>query len=94
MKKYNKKWWYSIIMAILMVWFMLVLTSWVFWLILWESKDTKTMEYYLKSYQAAEWWIELALLKAKDSNYSLDETITKNDSISKIFWKNWKGNFW
>lgn len=89
MKKYNKKWWYSIIMAILMVWFMLVLTSWVFWLILWESKDTKTMEYYLKSYQAAEWWIELALLKAKDSNYSLDETITKNDSISKIFWKNW-----
>lgn len=88
MKNYSKKWWYSVVLAVMMVWFLLVLTSWVFWLILWESKDTKAMENYLKSYQASEWWIELALLKAKNSNYSIDEKISDNSSISKIYWNN------
>lgn len=75
MRNNNKKW-YSVIISILMVWFMLILSLWVFSLILKESKDTKMMESYLKAYQAAEWWIELALYEAKTNNYNLDNSKT------------------
>lgn len=86
MKK-NKKW-YSVVLATMMVWFMLILTFWVFWLILRESKDTKMMENYLKSYQAAEWGIELALLETKLNNYYIDKNIDNTHPLSKIF-KSW-----
>lgn len=65
--------WYSVIFAILMVWFMIILTSWVFFLVLWENKDSKAMEYYLKSYMWAEGALELGLLKFKNYNYSFSE---------------------
>lgn len=84
----NNKKWYSVIISILMVWFMLILSLWVFSLILKESKDTKMMESYLKAYQAAEWWIELALYEAKTNNYNLTKNIDNSNSLSKIF-KSW-----
>lgn len=71
MKKNNN--WFSVILAILMTWFMLVLTAGVFLLILWENKDTKELEYYFKSQAWAEWWLEIAMLKAKNNNYSHSE---------------------
>lgn len=89
MKNYNNKSWYSVILAILMVWFMLVLTSWVFWLILLENKDTKAMEYYLKSFAWAEGSLELAMLKAKKYNYSYSEVLKKWDPSSKILFRWW-----
>jgi hypothetical protein len=46
----NNKSGYSVILSILMVGFMLVLTSGVFMLVLSENKDTKAMEYYLKAF--------------------------------------------
>lgn len=85
MQKNNS--WYSVILAILMVWFMLVLTSWVFLLVLSENKDTKSMEYYLKSFAWAEGSIEVALLKAKKYNYSYSEELTKLMPISKVLFR-------
>lgn len=90
----KNKSWYSVILAILMVWFMLVLTSWVFLLVLWENKDTKAMEYYLKSFAWAEWSIEIALLKAKQFNYSYSEQLNKWAPISKVlFRRDWVYNY-
>ncbi len=85
MKQNNS--WYSVILSILMVWFMLVLTSWVFLLVLWENKDTKAMEYYLKSFAWAEWAIEIALLKAKKYNYSYSDKLEKWQPISKVLFR-------
>lgn len=83
MKKNNS--WYTIILSILMVWFMLVLTSGVFALVMWENKDTKAMEYYLKAFAWAQWANELAMLKAKQNNYSYSKEISNsladNESI-------------
>lgn len=75
MRKYNNKSWYSVILALLMTWFMLVLTTWVFSLVLRESKDTKAMENYLKAFAWAEWSLELAMLKSKNYSYSIDHSI-------------------
>lgn len=83
----NNKSWYSVILAVLMVWFMIVLTSWVFLLVLWENKDTKAMEYYLKSFSRAEWSVELALLKAKKYNYSYSEKLVRWDNLSKTLFR-------
>lgn len=85
--KYTNTWGYSVILAILMVWFMLILTSWVFLLVLWENKDTKAMEYYLKSFAGAEWSIELALLKAKKYTYSYSEELSRWTPLSKVLFR-------
>ncbi len=78
-----------------MVGFMLVLTSGVFMLVLWENKDTKAMEHYLKSFAWAEGAIEIALLKAKKYNYSYSEVLEKPSSLSKtLFRKGELYNFW
>lgn len=76
--------WYSVILALLMVWFMIVLTTWVFLLVLKESKDTKAMENYLKAFAGAEWAIELWMLKSKNFSYSVDYNVPhtiNNESI-------------
>ncbi len=61
--------WYSIILAVLMVGFMLVLTHWVLALVIGEAKDSKAMENYLKAYAGAEWALELGMMEAKQKNY-------------------------
>lgn len=80
--------WFSIILAILMTWFMIVLTTWVFLLVLSESRDTKSMEYYFKSLEGAEWSLELAMLKSKQFNYSYDEKLDNSNPISKVLFEN------
>lgn len=82
MKK-NKSW-YSVILAILMTGFMIVLTSWIFLLVLWENKDTKAMENYLKSLEWAEWSLELGMLNSKEHNYSHDFKLIPSNNLSKV----------
>lgn len=79
----NKKW-FSVILAILMTWFMIILTSGIFLLVLWENKDTKAIENYYKSLEWANWALELAMLKSKKYNYSYDEVLDNSSYISKI----------
>lgn len=69
----NNNKWFSIILSILMVWFMIVLTSGVFLLILWENKDTKQVESFFKAQAGAYGWLELALLKSKQYSYSYSD---------------------
>ncbi len=79
MKKNNT--WFSVILALLMVWFMVVLTSWVFLLILWENKDTKQLEYFFKAEAWAMWSLELAMLKSKNNSYSYSEERIKSELL-------------
>jgi len=78
MQKYNNNFWYSVILALLMVWFMIILTTWVFNLVLSESIDTKWTEKYLRAFAWAEWGMELALLKNKENNYWYNYSIMHN----------------
>jgi len=69
MKHYNNNSGYSIVISLLMVGFLIVVTSWVFNLVLWELNDNRGRENYLKAFAAAEWAQELALLQIKENGY-------------------------
>jgi len=74
MKNINK-WWYSIIVSVMIIWFLMVVTAWVFNLVLLELNDTRWSSNYLKAYSAAEWAWELALLKIKEKWYAYYDSI-------------------
>ena len=76
---------YSIILSVLMVWFMLVLTHGVMTLVIGESKDSKTVANSLKAYAAAEWALELWMLEAKNANYGIDRV---NTDYQKLLFNN------
>lgn len=63
---------YSIIIAIMMVAFLLVLCSWVLQGVLWEMIDNRWRQEYLKASAAAEGALELALLDIKKNWYGYD----------------------
>lgn len=90
MKQFNWKnnSWYSVILALLLVWFMLVLTVWVFRLVLNESYDTDWLAKNFSSFAWAEAGLELALLKIKENSYwywySIDHEVN-NETV--ILWE-------
>lgn len=67
----NKSW-YSVIISLLLVWFMLVLSIWIFRLILNEMKNNRAMWDYIRAYAWAESAQELALLEIKKYWYWYD----------------------
>lgn len=77
MKRHNKKW-YSILAALFIVWFLLVLASWVFHLVLNELNANRARSNYIKAYYGAESGIEWALLNIKNVGYGLSDTIEGN----------------
>jgi len=80
--QYSNTQWYSVVVSILMVGFLLVLTSWVFNLVLSELNDNRGRENYLRASAGAEWALELALLSIKDQGYGHYSAIenTVNDT--------------
>jgi hypothetical protein len=66
--KNNKKW-FSVLVSILIIGFLMVLTVWTFNIVLRELNDSKWAFDYLKAYSAAEAAWELALLKIKEKGY-------------------------
>ena len=76
--KINNNSWYSIIVALLIIWFLLVLSIGIFTLILNEMKDNKAMGDYLKAYAWAESSKELALLQIKENWYAYYDKIDHN----------------
>ncbi len=86
-KKYkyfqNKKA-YSVVIALFMIWFLLVVTSWIFNLVIREMKDNKWMWNYLKAYAWAEWAQELALLQIKKNWYWFYDKIDHNKNNRSI----------
>jgi len=65
--------WYSIIASIMMIGFLLVLTTSTLNLVLQEMKDGRWRQNYLKAFAGAEWGLELALLKIKQEWFWYDE---------------------
>lgn len=78
--------WYSIIIAILMIGFLLVLTTGILNLVLQEMNDGRGRQNYIKAYAAAEGWLELAMLQIKEKWYGFAGTM----SGSKLLWNSRK----
>lgn len=79
-KSYQNTSWYSIILSVLMIGFLMILTTGVFNLVLRELKDNKWEQNYLEASQAAIWSSELALLQIKEKGYWYQDKI--EDSIN------------
>lgn len=73
MKK--QKSWYTILIVLFVVGFLLVLTSGVFKLVLQELNDNRGRGDYLKAYYWAESWIEWALYNIKKFDYGYSDEI-------------------
>jgi len=82
---YNQKGGYSIIAAVLMVGFLLVLTTSTLNLVLQEMQDGKGRQDYMKAYARAEWALELALLKMKQNGYWYDSDNISNPEILGVW---------
>lgn len=84
MKKNNK--WYSIIIIIIIIGFLLALTWAIYKLVLVELNDNRWRYSYLKANYASKWAWELAMLMIKEKWYWYDQEIIfdKNNPISNI----------
>lgn len=95
MQKNNKNW-YSILVAIFIIWFLFVLTSSIFKLVLAELNDSRWRDDYLKAYYAAEASGEYAMLKIKTNWYwyynKLD--LDKSKWESTMLSLNWVYKWW
>lgn len=80
---HNKKHAYSVIIVMLLIWFLLVLTVTILNLVLKELRDNRALWNSMKAFAAAETWKELALLKIKDQWYWVDNSIDLNTTESK-----------
>jgi hypothetical protein len=85
--KYNNKW-YSIIISVVLIGFLLMLTTWVFSLVLKELKDNRWMWDSIKAFAWAEAAQELALLKIKEKGYGIDNKIEHWVSTGSIYLAN------
>lgn len=91
MKKNNSA--YSVVLALLMTSFIIIIVAWVFKLILENMYDTRWMQNYLQAYSAAEGSMELALKKVKDNDFWYEEHIFPGlgaKQISELFKDNKK----
>ena len=85
MKKNNiNKNWYSVILSLLLIGFIMVLSIWIFRLILNEMKNNRAMWDYIKSYAWAESAQELALLDIKKMWYWYDWFIDDNSNPKSV----------
>jgi len=84
MKIIKNNWWYSILIILLIIWFLLFLWVWIFNLILNDLKDNKAMWDYVKAYAWAESAAELALLKIKKNWYGYYDKIDHDKSNRSI----------
>jgi hypothetical protein len=90
--KYNNSW-YSVIISLLLIAFIIVLTVWIFRLVINEMKSNRVMWDYLKSYAWAESAQELALLDIKKKWYWYIWKVEANrDSKSRLL-KKWNLDF-
>lgn len=81
---WKNNWWYSVIIALLTVWFMLVLSTSIYRLALNETYDTYWLTKYLQAFAWAEWWMELWLLSLKNNSYWYENNITHSINNKSI----------
>ncbi|MCP4523381.1 MAG: hypothetical protein GY828_04115 [Candidatus Gracilibacteria bacterium] len=85
--KINKNGGYSVIVAVLVIGFLLVLTITVYNLVLRELHDNRSIGDGIKAFAGAESAQELALLEIKEHGYGFDNTIQSGEEGSKILAK-------
>lgn len=69
MRLQNKNSWYTILVTLMIIGFLIVITTWVLNLVLREMNDNRGEAKYLQAYAGAEWAMEIALLKIKNIWY-------------------------
>lgn len=74
---------YSIIIAVMMVSFLLVLCSWVLQWVLSEMQDSRGRQEYLKASAAAEGALELGLFAVKQHGYGFDQASVNIDALGR-----------
>jgi len=84
MKIQKKHSWYTILMVLMIIGFLLVVTTWTLNLVLRELKDNKAQWDYLKAFAWAEGALELALLDIKKNWYWYYKKVVFGDLESKI----------
>lgn len=82
---HNRKGGYSIIAAVLMIGFLLILTTSTLNLVLQEMQDGKGRQDYMKAYAGAEWALELALFEIKKNWYWYDDDSFQNSNVLWIW---------
>jgi hypothetical protein len=80
MKIQKKNSWYTILVTLMIIGFLIVLTTWILNLVLREMNDNRGEAKYLQTYSAAEWAMELALLQIKNKWYWIYNKIELNES--------------
>lgn len=83
MKKNNKNW-YSIIVSLIIIWLLLVLSTWTLTIVLFEMKDNRGMWDSIKAFAWAEASQELALLAIKENGYGYYEKVENNINNKSI----------
>ena len=78
MKKYNK--WFSVILAMLIVAFLIVISSWVLSIVVEELKNTRMVFNSIATYEAWAWANEYALLKIKNHSEWFEDKVTSQDN--------------
>ena len=78
MRNKNNNSGYSILISLMVIGFLIVVTSWVFKVVLLEMWDNRGTYNYLKSYNAAEGVGEFALLQIKEKWYAYDDVIVND----------------
>ncbi len=78
MKLIKNNWWYSVIIVLLIIGFLLFLWIWIFNLVLNDLKDNRAMWDNIKSYVWAESASELALLQIKKNWYAYYDKLDHN----------------
>ena len=81
MKLQNKNSAYTILVSLMIIGFLIVVTTWILNLVLRESRDNKWQWQYLQSYGWAEAAMELALLKIKQNGYWVYDKKTDLDIL-------------
>ncbi len=72
---YKNNSWYTVIISLLLIWLLLILSTWILNMILDEMKDNNAMWDYIKAYAWAESAQELALLQIKKNWYAYYDKI-------------------
>lgn len=80
--------WFSVIMAILITAFLVILSAWVLLLVLQEQKNTRLVYNSIATYEWALWANELALLKIKNHWEWFEDSVENIDDDSKLLGKN------
>lgn len=91
MKKNNK--WFSIILALLITAFLIILSSWILTLVVHETKNTRLVYNAISTQAWIEWVTEYALLKIKNHKEWFADKVTENDFESKLLAKD-VDNIW